>query len=324
MCRTRPFALLCFSICVGCICACTKKHTGLCDSNGDCTAGQACFGGKCIVLCNTDRECAPAVCCAGACAKSCDGDLPPEISWVDSDGPTDGAPGHAAHQLGTRMTIHGAHLQSAAAYLSGTSLTQTSLEICNATDTQLEVELPGELTSGGDYTLRVVNAAGSCSATLPMLVGQDGAKGDPGVKGDPGPMGPPRLGIKSVDLPQNVNFDSPPAVLASISIYAPANGLVHLQGVANCSMPADPGAPESPLAYFRVDSIDAAYHRSVGRLTNSVWTTQISSSAVVSVSAGSHVLDFLVGVDDINNTLTGRYCHDVQFSATYVESPVPL
>ncbi|MBI5511345.1 MAG: hypothetical protein HY903_21500 [Deltaproteobacteria bacterium] len=130
---------------------------------------------------------AGAGCSDGRTPSGSGGESAPVIETIDGTGSVDGGEGHSGYHLRERLSIHGQHLALAAAKLMDGDGATFDLAPCETpTDTQLSVRLPDEIAPG-QYTLVVMNQAGSCNATVQLLQGEKGEKGDPGA-GGPSPV----------------------------------------------------------------------------------------------------------------------------------------
>jgi hypothetical protein len=170
--------LLCLTLLLA---ACShKKPASGCHGNGDCDAGQVCKQGGCADLCNDDISCASGkICDDGTCTTGSRGS--PEIQGVTSNGPADGAPGHAAVHLGDQLIVSGKNLEGAqiALNIDGASV---PFDICEQSADGVTLSLPVTLAEG-TYTLSATNQAGCASAEVPILQGIQGDKGDTGNTG---------------------------------------------------------------------------------------------------------------------------------------------
>jgi hypothetical protein len=142
---------------------------------GDCGAGYVCEQNECRRLCGDVGDCSSTECCssAGTCG-TCAGE-PPQIITVDSDGPSDGRVGYAAHRIGTSLVITGAHLAGASVDLVG-AVSYVDLTITSDTATELVALLPTELLAS-TYSLVVTNQAGGDETEVTLLQGTNGADG---------------------------------------------------------------------------------------------------------------------------------------------------
>jgi hypothetical protein len=170
----------------------TASSSGGCSGNGDCGAGEICFSNTCAKICENDRQCSTGTICQNnVCrAGSRIGEDAPVIIAVDGDagGTADGGGDYTTHRTRGRLTIVGENFEGAAVTLSdGTD--EWELSACEVAADRLVVVLPDNLASGRSYDLSVTNQAGSCSATLPTLRGEQGPAGEPGQEGAPGATG---------------------------------------------------------------------------------------------------------------------------------------
>ncbi len=158
----------------------SNTDTSGCDSAADCNAGEICGQGRdCEKLCNSDSGCLNSeICDEQVCVT---GERPnlPMISDIDADGESNTTAGQVGRYLINTLTISGENFEGAAVTLSSGG-TDWLLEICSATATELQVEIPSDLSSGGDYVLSVATQAGQCDATLPVLQGSQGEQGPAG------------------------------------------------------------------------------------------------------------------------------------------------
>lgn len=165
-----------------------------CGGGSSCAAGEVCITDICEQVCLSNRDCTAAgeLCVDDICVPS-QGDELPTIASIAGTGTPDGATGHAAQHVGGALVITGDNLGNATVTLSDGGQAWT-LEVCDNTNTRVEVVLPGDATRAGEYLLTVTTQAGSCAATVPFLQGETGAPGldgSDGASGAAGPQGPP-------------------------------------------------------------------------------------------------------------------------------------
>ncbi|MFC1609734.1 collagen-like protein [Myxococcota bacterium] len=144
---------------------------------------------RCVQLCLTDKECVEegSICNGDFCELGERTDLP-VIVGIDGDGTEDLGPGHTEHRIRRSLTVRGSHLAGVSVFLSGPNHHGQELDVCVPGDTEITVELPDWVEEGA-HLLSVSTQAGSCEATLPLLEGEQGVKGDPGAVGPPGVKG---------------------------------------------------------------------------------------------------------------------------------------
>jgi len=166
---------------------CSSKSTGAngdCEANADCGAGAVCLNGTCEEVCTSDTHCVGALICDDGVCR--DGNREsPVITGVTSNGATDTTTGHASSHLATEVILSGSNLTGSQVTLSDGD-TNHVLDKCSESPTELVLAMPD--LPEGNYLITVVNQAGSCSSTLPILQGETGLQG---IQGPIGPDGVP-------------------------------------------------------------------------------------------------------------------------------------
>lgn len=166
----------------------SKTANDGCSGNDDCSPGQVCSAGDCVVLCASDLNCAPGqICSQDVCVEGTRGT--PTILSVDGVGPVDGELGHTDHQLETHLVLTGTNLDGSQVTVAPPGGAGATLEVCDASDTQLTLRPPTDLAAG-TYVLTVTNQSGSCAADLEVIQGVQGPAGPSGPTGPTGPTGP--------------------------------------------------------------------------------------------------------------------------------------
>ncbi len=166
--------------------ACSSQTpSGGCEDNSDCSAGQICNAGACATICRSDVDCPAAtpLCRQNVCIAGAASDLP-RIDAIDGNGAPDGAAGHTANHVRSRVTLSGANLEGASATLDGPGGARP-LEVCGSAPTSLTLALPQDLQQDATYLLTVTTQAGSTCADLPVLQGEVGPAGPAGPAGVP-------------------------------------------------------------------------------------------------------------------------------------------
>lgn len=157
-------------------CSESQPDAGECASTKDCEPGYICRDGACEQICAGDSDCASGrICVADICEVGDRGDAP-VIRAIDGNGTEDVAGGlHAAHHFADAVVLGGEYFTGSTVEMVDAASQATRLVVAG-TDTELTAELPADLVAG-DYTIRVVNAAGADQVTVSILQGERGPPG---------------------------------------------------------------------------------------------------------------------------------------------------
>jgi len=272
---------------------CSSKSPGStgCEANRDCKAGEVCLGSDCAQVCRVTSDCrtqcATCVCRGGACQPGGQSGSAPVIDRIDAEGSVDPDPTHVGHRTDGTMLVSGSALSGAEVYLTdGTN--RIDLEVCNDTESELTVLLPPTLAAG-NYGLTVANQAGTCSGSLGLLKGEDGAPGTPGVQGPMGVAGPMPIITPGAGLIGDGSSASPLAIDAGAlsplilgNVGCPSGQL--LQGFSSS------GAPICNVASTNLGGrVQSVSRRGIGSIGYYDWSV-VPGMILPFVAAGGPVL----------------------------------
>lgn len=165
-----------------------------CVTNTECPGGHACRDTRCLKLCTVQAECSAGTYCDGTfCVDG--GTGVPIIEAVRGNSQEDCEVfGVTVPCLGSRIVVVGKNL-SEATYALEPNGGGSPIALNRVASTGNSVDLvPVGSVTGGLYTLRVTNGAGSAAQEVELL---PGAPGPSGPSGPTGPMGPPGVGSGS-------------------------------------------------------------------------------------------------------------------------------
>jgi hypothetical protein len=192
---------------LGCSLACSREP-----ASSSCPAGQVPIGSACAQVCTSDLDCSEVddICDQDVCKACSDCRASPIITSIDGNGTVDGIATHAAHHLRNALVVAGTGLDGAAAWLSGNGGGPVKLALRGSpTATRLEAEMPSDVQVGVQYTLTVVNQAGSYGSSVTVLQGEPGAEGNAGAAGAAGinMVGFQNLEVKTNPAAPNTKID---------------------------------------------------------------------------------------------------------------------
>ncbi len=229
--------------------SCSSSTTSSQDCGGTaCSPGEVCVADVCLKVCAGDPDCPQGrICENGVCVQGSRTGVPEIHSVGGSSDP--------------RLTIFGANFAGSAVTLALADGSQSwRLKVCSMLDDQIVVELPGNLVVGPtttDYTLSVVNQAGTCTSSLPVLQGvqgdqgiqgEQGLQGVQGAQGEQGPPGVPCAGCVTTASIGDAQVTETKLGTASVTNQKLGAGAVNDAKIASTGITTRSKLP-SPLAY---------------------------------------------------------------------------